>query len=240
MELFTLKINWNDAENSLLSSPLMLPIASYNSDLCGFNSNHCLPQKKSEVRLWPVSDFITDKAQYRNFNGYACIVGSHVCNADVKGTAAVRWYELRKYTGGNWFLYQQSTYMPTNDDRWISSITINQQGAVALGYNITSENLYPGIRVTGRLADDKLNYITASEKIVKEGSSPNITLDYGDYNGIVTDPVDGSFWFAAQWNETKRWSTIVVHFTIDACDKVPSASLIQSNRSLSASQSSHN
>ncbi len=215
MEIFSLTINWNNPQKSFLSQPLVIPIPQYNSNLCGFNSNRCLPQKNSDVKLWPVSDFITDKAQYRNFENYASIVGSHVCNADGNGTAEVRWYELRKYPEGNWFIYQQSTYMPTKDDRWISSVTINQQGTIALGYNITGKNLYPGIRVTGRLQTDKLNKMTAPEKIIKDGLAANYTLDYGDYNGIVTDPVDDSFWFAAQWNKTTKWSTNIVHFTID-------------------------
>ena len=86
-----------------------------------------------------------------------------------------------------------------------------------MGYNITGETLYPGMRVVGRAACDPLNLMTTSEAIFKEGTSPNQKLDYGDYNGIVTDPVDGSFWFTAQYNKSPKWSTNMVHFTIDGC-----------------------
>ncbi len=217
MELFELNINWAAPLSSNMTGPLDLPIDNYNSDLCGFESNSCLPQMGSAVKLWPLSNFITDKSKYMNFGTHQSIVCTHVCNADGLGTAGIRWYELRKYAGGTWFIYQQSTYAPDANHRFMSSITINQEGSIALGYNITGESLYPGMRVVGRAACDPLNMMTTSEAIFKEGSSPNQNLDYGDYNSIVTDPVDGSFWFTAQYNKTPKWSTNMVHFTIDGC-----------------------
>ena len=159
-----------------------------------------------------------DKAQYRRFDDHESIVCSHVCNADGNGVSGVRWYELRKKNvNADWSIYQQGTYLPTIDNRFMSSITINQDGIIAMGYNITSETIYPGIRITGRTTCDSLNEMTATETTVKEGLAPNLTLNYGDYNGMVTDPVDGSFWFTAQWNKTSWFSTNVVHFTIDPC-----------------------
>jgi hypothetical protein len=217
LELFALDIHWDAPETSTMSAPISIPITSYNSDLCGFNANSCLEQKDTEIKLWPVSNFITDKAQYRNFGAYQSIVCSHVCNADGDGNAGVRWYELRKESGSEWSIYQESTYQPTDDHRWISSVTINDEGTIAMGYNITSEDLYPGIRITGRTDCDALNTM-AEEVIAKEGTSHNFTLNYGDYNGIVTDPVDGSFWFTAQFNSSPHWSTAVIHFTIEGCD----------------------
>ncbi len=218
MEIFFLNADWSNPSASTFRGPLVLPIASYNSDLCGINANSCLPQKNADVKLWPVSNFIMDKAQYRRFNDHESIVCSHVCNADGNGVSGVRWYELRKKNvNADWSVYQQGTYLPTIDNRFMSSITINQDGTIAMGYNITSETIYPGIRITGRTACDNLNEMTVTETTVKEGLAPNLTLNYGDYNGIVTDPVDGSFWFTAQWNKIPWFSTNVVHFTIEPC-----------------------
>ena len=217
MELFELNINWDAPLTSTMSGPLDLPIDNYNSDLCGFEALSCLPQQGSETKLWPLSNFITDKSKYMNFGTHQSIVATHICNADGEGTAGIRWYELRKYPAGEWFVYQQGTYAPDDDHRFISSISINAEGSIALGYNITGETLFPGMRVVGRAACDPLNLMTTSEAIFKEGTSPNQKLDYGDYNGIVTDPVDGSFWFTAQYNKSPKWSTNMVHFTIDGC-----------------------
>ncbi len=214
IELYKVNVDWEHPKNSTISGPLSLRIKDYNSNLCGISVNKCLPQKGTGVRLWPVSNYITDKAQYRNFADHQSIVGTHVCNVHGSGVAAVRWYELRKYKNTNWFIYQQGTYSPTNDDRWLSSITINSAGTIALGYNITGDTLYPGIRLTGRLAGDTINKMIAAEANAVQGTAYNSTLNYGDYNSMVTDPADGSFWFNAQYNKSNTWSSEVIHFTV--------------------------
>ena len=217
LELFELNINWATPLSATMVGPIALPIATYNSNLCGINSNTCLEQPGTTVRLWPLSNFITDKSKYMNFGDYQSIVGVHVCRANELGTAGQRWYELRKYTGGTWTIYQQGTYAPTGDHRFIGSISINEDGTIALGYNITSSTIYPGMRMTGRAICDPLNIMSAPETIAKSGTASNKTLDYGDYNSLVTDPTDGSFWFSGQYNSSNKWSSNVVHFTVDGC-----------------------
>ena len=231
LELFELDIDWATPLSATMTGPIALPIEVYNSNLCGINSNTCLEQPGTTVRLWPLSNFITDKSKYMNFGDYQSIVGVHVCRVNEAGTAGQRWYELRKYPGGEWYVYQQGTYSPTADHRFIGSISINEDGTIALGYNITSSTIYPGMRMTGRAVCDPINLMTAPEAISKNGTASNKTLDYGDYNSLVTDPVDGSFWFSGQYNVSNKWSSNVVHFTVDGC--LDEKSLPQENTSLS-------
>ena len=217
LEIFNLHIDWTTPANSTITGPVDINTISYNSNLCGFGSGSCIPQPGSTVKLDPLSDIVMDKVQYRNFGDHEALVCSHVCNADGLGTAGIRWYELRKAANGNWFIYQQSTYFPSSDDRFMSSITINDKGTIALGYNISSTSLYPGIRITGRDSCDALSNMTVSETVVKTGTAANSSNRYGDYNGMVTDPADGSFWFTGQYNATSAWSTNVVHFNFSNC-----------------------
>ena len=231
LELFELDIDWATPLSATMTGPIALPIEVYNSNLCGINSNTCLEQPGTTVRLWPLSNFITDKSKYMNFGDYQSIVGVHVCRVNEAGTAGQRWYELRKYPGGEWYVYQQGTYSPTADHRFIGSISINEDGTIALGYNITSSTIYPGMRMTGRAVCDPINLMTAPEAISKNGTASNKTLDYGDYNSLVTDPVDGSFWFSGQYNVSNKWSSNVVHFTVDGC--LDEKSLPLENTSLS-------
>lgn len=231
LELFELDIDWATPLDATMTGPIALPIEIYNSNLCGINANTCLEQPGTTVRLWPVSNFITDKSKYMNFGDYQSIVGVHVCRVNEAGTAGQRWYELRKYPGGEWYIYQQGTYSPTADHRFIGSISINEDGTIALGYNITSSSVYPGMRMTGRAVCDPINLMTAPEAISKNGTASNKTLDYGDYNSLVTDPVDGSFWFSGQYNVSNKWSSNVVHFTVDGC--LDEKSLPLENTSLS-------
>jgi hypothetical protein len=217
LELFELKIDWANATNSTITGPINLPTIAYNSDLCGFNSFSCIPQPGTSTKLDPLGTVMMDKVQYRNLGTYESIVCSHVCNVDGSGKAGIRWYELRKNESSDWFIYQQSTYSPDANYRFMSSISINQGGQIALGYNISSSTVFPGIRITGRDSCDALNTMAVPETVLQAGTSKNGSNRYGDYNGMVADPVDGSFWFTANYNVTNDWSTKVVHFTFDPC-----------------------
>lgn len=216
LELFEMNIDWTTPANSAMTGPIKLNTAAYNSRLCTFGASKCIPQPTG-TKLDPLSDIIMDKAQYRNFGTYESIVCSHVCNANGSGVAGVRWYELRRTSGGAWSIYQQSTYGPSTDCRWMSSVSINSAGAIALGYNISSSSLYPGIRITGRDSCSALNTMTVPEAIIMTGTASNSSSRYGDYNGLVCDPSDGSFWFTANYNPSSAWATNIVHFSIASC-----------------------
>jgi len=85
-------------------------------------------------------------------------------------------------------------------------------------YNVSNATtVYPGVRFTGRTACDVTGLMTATETIAAKGNGKNGLSRYGDYNGIVTDPVDGSFWLTGQYNPTGDWSTRIVHFSITPC-----------------------
>ncbi|MBX7107787.1 MAG: T9SS type A sorting domain-containing protein [Chitinophagales bacterium] len=221
LEIFEVQIDWLTPANSTISGPFNLATSDYNSEMCGFNSLNCIPQPGTNLKLDPLANIVMDKVQYRNFLTHESIVCTHGVNADGDETAGVRWYELRKENGGVWYVYQEGTYSPDAENRWMSSISINDDGAIALGYNISSETIYPGAMVTGRAACDELNLMTAAETTGAAGSNHNNSNRYGDYNGMVTDPADGSFWFTASYNPTTSWSTNVSHFTISTCLATP-------------------
>ncbi|MBK9732816.1 MAG: T9SS type A sorting domain-containing protein [Chitinophagaceae bacterium] len=217
LEIFEVNIDWTLPANSTISGPYNLATSDYNSEMCGFNSLNCIPQPGTTLKLDPLANIVMDKVMYRNFENYESIVCTHGVNADGEETAGVRWYELRKTTGGTWHVFQEGTYSPDTENRWMSSISINDDGAIALGYNISSETVFPGTMVIGRAKCDDLNLMTTAETVGVEGSNHNSSNRYGDYNGMVTDPVDGSFWFTATYNPTTSWSTNVSHFTISSC-----------------------
>jgi PKD repeat protein len=232
LELYKVSIDWNNSSNSTVSTALKLHPIPYNSYLCGFG-NYCIPMPGTNQKLDPLSDVIMDKAQYRYHGGIESIVCSHVCNADGNGTAGVRWYELRRDTANDWHIYQQGTYSMGTNSRFMSSITINENGTIALGYNISSHTLYPGIRITGRNICDTINRMTVPEEIIKTGAYSNGSSRYGDYNSMVTDPSDGSFWFSANYNPTSdnNWATNIVHFTITPCSNAPPIASYTTNTS---------
>lgn len=89
------------------------------------------------------------RLQYRNFGDYQVLMANHTVNVG-SGRAGIRWYELRN-EGTGWSIYQQGTYAPEDgENRWMGSISMNQNGDIAVGYSVSSSNTYPSIRVAGQ------------------------------------------------------------------------------------------
>ena len=96
------------------------------------------------------------RLQYRTFPTYESIVANHTVDAG-GDRAGVRWYELRKPSGGAWTIYQQGTYAPNDGDhRWMGSIAMDAAGNIALGFSASSATTWPSIRYVTRNAGDPL------------------------------------------------------------------------------------
>lgn len=218
LELYTVQIDWQNAANSFISAPLKLETEEYDFTLCSndFNGSNCIPQKGVNQRLDAIGSIIYDKAQYRNFGTHESIVCTHVTDARNNGIAGARWYELRR-TNANWEIYQEGTFSPDDGTyRFMSSISINDKGTVAIGYNVSSSNIHPDIAFTARNVEDAPGIMSAVETITQFGSGSQTSSNrYGDYNALVCDPVDGSFWFTANYTPGGgRWATSIIHFEV--------------------------
>ena len=226
LEIFQLTIDWVNAANSVISGPL-----NFNTTAWASNAGNA-PMPGTTRKLDALADVIMDKVQYIKSSLGEFITCSVVSNADGTGKAAPRWYILKKTGANSGVIDQQSTYSPDAASRFMSSISMNSRGTVALGYNISSSSIYPGIRITGRAFCDAANTMTVAETSIKSGAAANSSTRYGDYNALVVDPVDGSFWLTANYNQTAAWSTSVSHFTISPCPQ-PQDISVGSNRFIS-------
>jgi hypothetical protein len=84
---------------------------------------------------------------YRNFGDHESIVANHTISA-AGGNTGVRWYEVRNPNGVP-ALYQQGSFAPDNENRWMASIAMDKKGNIGLGYSVASSLTYPSIRYTG-------------------------------------------------------------------------------------------
>jgi hypothetical protein len=135
----------------------------------------------------------------------------------------VRWFELRK-TGANWTLFQEGTYAPGSISRWMGAIAMDRSGNIALGYNVGSSSVYPGLRYVGRLASDPVGAMPQGEYTLVNGSAANGSNRYGDYSSMNVDPADDcTFWFAGQWNDASQWKTRIAKLKFDQCGSTPPA-----------------
>lgn len=217
-EIFEFDVDFATPGNSTFTGPISIPVAEFDSDLCGLVSFNCFPQQGSGTTLDPLREVIMWRLQYRNFTAYETLVGCYVVDVDGTDHGGIRWFELRKNASTAWTLYQEGTYAPDSDHRWMGSIAMDESGNIALGYNVSSSSTYPGIRYVGRLASDPQGTMPQGEFVIVGGSSPNGSNRYGDYSSMSVDPVDGcTFWFTGEYNPATTWSTRIADFVFDTC-----------------------
>lgn len=225
LEIFSMNVDWTTPANTTLTGPALLPTLPFSTNFCGYTTFSCIPQQGSSVKLDPLREVLMNKVSYRNFGTYEAIVCCHVNDLDGTSHAGIRWYELRKTPPStNWVIYQQGTYgLPADPlHRWMACIAINAEGSIGLGYNVSGTTSFPSVRFTGRRACDPLNTMTEPEQTVIAGTAASTSNRYGDYNGMTIDPIDGSFWFTANYNPSGQWATRIANFSISSSCCSPS------------------
>ena len=133
----------------------------------------------------------------------------------------VRWYEIRN-PNGTPTVFQQGTFSPNANSRWMGSIAMDKSGDIALGYSESSSSLVPSIAYTGRVPSDPLGTMEAENLAFQGGGSQTGTLHrWGDYSSMSVDPVDDcTFWFTTEYLATSgsfNWSTRIVSFKFPGC-----------------------
>jgi hypothetical protein len=217
LEMWTYQVDWINAANTTLTAEPSIDIAEIDSDLCGLTAFFCFPQPNSSTTLDPLREVIMNRLQYVNFEDYEALAGNLVTDVSGADHGGIRWFELRN-TGGGWTLYQEGTYAPDADHRWMAASALDQSGNFAVAYNVSSTTTFPSLRYTGRLVDDPLNVLTQVETEIHAGASPNSSNRYGDYSAMNLDPVDDcTFWFTGEDNLTTNWRTQITSFAFDAC-----------------------
>jgi subtilisin-like proprotein convertase family protein len=222
LEVWAFSVNWTTPGNSTFTKIADILTAEFDSTLCGLTSFYCMgmpgvPQGATNS-LDPLREVIMHRLAYRNFGTHEALVGNFVTDIG-DNIGGIRWFELRKSGAGAWALYQEGTYAPTTlDNRWMGAIAMDGFGNIAMGYNVSSQTIYPSLRYVGRLASDPLGSMPQGEYTLVNGSAVNGSNRYGDYSGMSIDPIDDcTFWFTGEWNDASQWKTRIGAFRFDAC-----------------------
>jgi hypothetical protein len=221
LRLWKFHVDWANSANSTLTGPTSIPVAGFTA-ACGGGT--CIQQPGTSQKLDSLADRLMYRLAYRNFGGYESLVVNH--SVKVSGNSrsqvvGVRWYEVRN-PGGSPTVYQQGTYSPDGNSRWMGSVAMDKQGNLAVGYSISSGSVYPTVAYTGRLASDPLGTL-GSEAVIQSGSGAQqrSLSRWGDYSSISIDPVDQcTFWYTTEYlkrNGTFNWSTSVGSFKFIGC-----------------------
>ena len=219
LEIFEFQVDFANPTNSTFTGPLQIPIAEFDSNLCGLVSFICIAQPNGGIGLDPLREVSMFRVQYRNKGASESLVGSHATDVDNTDHSGVRWWELIRSGGGPWSLVQEGTYAPDGDSRWMSSVATDGDGNLAVGYSVGSASLEAGFRYNGRLQADPLGTLTQGETTIIAGAGTHSNERWGDYSSMSVDPVDDcTFWYTNEYARSNgSWGTQIGKFKFDAC-----------------------
>jgi uncharacterized repeat protein (TIGR01451 family) len=225
MEVWAAHVDWT-AGTGVLSLQNSLPQDPFNSAICNVSQN-CIPQPGTTQGLDPLAfGMMMYRLAYRNFGDHESLVFTQTVDAgDFPNHAGIRWYELRKNGSNPWSIYQQNTFAPDADHRWMGSIATDRQGNMAMGYNTSSSSVYPGIRIAGRLAGDPPGAMTEAAILEPGLGSETGTDFFADYSQTTLDPLDDcTFWYTGTYQPTNTpmpeafsWATKIGSFRFPNC-----------------------
>jgi hypothetical protein len=215
--LWDFAVNWTTPANSTFTSLGQADTAEFDANLCQFNA--CATQPGPGERLDTLSQFTMFRAQFRHSATHDSLVVSHTVDATGRNLAGVRWAELRRQAAG-WFVQQTGTISAGDGHhRWMASAAMDKAGNLAVGYSVSSRNLFPSIRyvtIEGGAAGDEVTLQAGA------GAQQRSFNRWGDYSSMSVDPTDGcTFWYTQEYYaNTARFDfkTRVGSFKLPSCN----------------------
>jgi hypothetical protein len=213
--LYKLHVEFTNPANTALTGPVQIAVAPYTA-------SGQVPQFGTTQKLNTNGAGLMLRLSYRNFANakppYETLVATNSVVAN-KGVG-MRWYEIRNPASMP-VVYQQGTYAPNSNYRWMGSVAMDGMGDIALGYTISTTTRYPSVRYTGRVPSDPLGKME-SESSIFNGSGYQSNSDrWGDYTSMSVDPVDDcTMWYTGQYMAGTGdfvWATRLFSFHFPAC-----------------------
>jgi len=209
-------VDWKDTTKTKLEGPVRLAVAPYHYAGDG-QLKRSVAQPGTDMGLDTQGDKLLGRLVYRRIGKQESFVVVHSVKTAVAGSG-VRWYELRTGRHHRLHLYQQGTYAPGGDHRWLPGIATDKDGDIGIGYSYGGADHFPGQRFTGRLAADSLGIMGFGEGILAEGmASQTTTLRWEDYTYTVIDPADdATFWYVGDYlkKDAKNYTTRIGAFRL--------------------------
>lgn len=216
IEIFEFVPDFDNPNNTTFSGPIELPTTPFDADLCpGGSIFECIGQGDGSL-MSALQQVIMFRPQYRNFGTHESVVLNFSVDVTGGNQAGIRWMELRKTSDEPWFIYQEGTYAPDGESRFMGAIAMDSAGNIGLGYTLISTTRFPSTAITGRRVTDPLGQMTFGETIIADGASWNGSERWGDYAAMTVDPIDQkTFWFTNEYASTNGgWTTKIASFII--------------------------
>lgn len=213
---------FNDGFGGATFSSVNFPLDAGTLASCADNGNACVPQLGTTNKLDTLGSRHMYRLVYRNFGTFDSLLVTQAVDPAGAQVAAFRWWEIRNPAANPPVVYQNSTFAPGTQERWMSSAAFDKLGNIGVGYSVSSAAMNPAISVTGRLRNDPKNLLRTEVLVQAGGGSQTGTLTrWGDYSTMQIDPADEcTFWYTTQYigaNGTFNWRTRVASFKFPNC-----------------------
>jgi len=139
IELWSIDLGFETHSDIRISGINRIPVAEFESELCGTLSKGCFGQPETGTLLDPLFEVVMWRVTHRNLGEEQVLLGNFTVDANTNNQGGIRWFELRKENKGFWHIHQQNTYAPDNANRWMGSIAMDGFGNVAMGYTVSAE-----------------------------------------------------------------------------------------------------
>ncbi len=240
LNLWQLHVDFSNVNNATLTGPINIPVAAFSAACSG---GTCIPQPGTTQQLDSLADRLMYRLAYRNFGDHDALVVNHSVTAGT--STGIRWYEIRNFdnTPPAPTIYQQGTFAPDANYRWMGSIAMDKLGDMAVGYSESNgSSLNPSIAYTGRQVSDTLGTMEAETMMFSGSGSQTTGLSrWGDYTAMRIDPADDcTFWYTNQYlltSGTFNWHTRIGSFSFPSCaNPTPGFTLVATPSSQTVTQ----
>jgi hypothetical protein len=219
LNLWRFHVDYATPANSTFTGPISIPGTAPFTPPCFPDIGDCIPQPGTTEKLDALGDRLMYRLASRNFGDHESIVATHTVLA-AAGNTGVRWYEVRNPNGAP-TIYQQGTFAPDTDNRWMASIAMDHSGNIGVGYSVSSDGTFPSIRYTGWEIGDPLGTLQAETWLVAGGGSQTGFNRWGDYSSMRIDTSDDcTFWYTQEYQATTgdaNWNTRIGSFKFPSC-----------------------
>jgi len=200
IRVLKMEVDWDIPSNSSISLHQNIPTEPFNSVFT--TSWDDIVQMGTTQRIDAIASVFNYRAQYLRWPTYNTVMLCNVVDVNNANKGGIRWYELRQDEATQEFsIRQQSTYSPPDvDSRFLGSISMDYNGHIGMGFNVSGPNSYPGLAFTGRFHWDALGDMSLPETFAQEGSSFQSGGNrFGDYSHMSLDPDGKTFWFTGEY-----------------------------------------
>ncbi len=136
VELYEMSVDFDTPGNSTFVQAADIILSDFDSNLCPPISVFSCVTQPGGPALDPLLEVVMQRATYRNFGTHEVLLG--VLQTDINDYpdhSGERWFEVRGGQGA-WSVFQEGTYSPGNEGRFMGMIAMDADGNILLAYNV--------------------------------------------------------------------------------------------------------